>query len=80
VDRQLDADPNYTASAAPGRPYLPHDSSVENTFVLAGVELVARENVTFTPNVEAIVYDEPTGGGPAPSDDIIGRVTFMFRY
>jgi hypothetical protein len=80
VDRHLDADPNYAASSAPGRPYLPYDSSVKNTFVLAGVELVARDNITFTPNVEAVIYDDRADGSPAPADDVIGRVTFMFKY
>ena len=80
ADRHLDADPGYAAGAAPGRPYLPIEASVANTFLLAGVEFVARENVAFTPNVEAVVYDDPDGGGPAPVDDIVGRVTFMFKY
>ncbi|HEU4363952.1 MAG TPA: hypothetical protein VFT13_00655 [Candidatus Krumholzibacteria bacterium] len=80
VDRHLDADPNYSAASPPGRPYFPWDASVTSTFVLAGMELVARENVTFTPNVEATVYDAPDGGGPDPADDIVARVTFMFKY
>jgi hypothetical protein len=80
VDRHLDADPGYSPSSAPGRPYIPYNSSVSNTFVLAGVELRARDNITFTPNLEAVVYDDPDDGGPAPADDIVGRVTFMFKY
>jgi hypothetical protein len=80
ADRHLDGDPNYSPESAPGRPYLPYDSSVSNTFLLAGFEWVARDNVTFSPNVEAVVYDEPDGGGPAPVDDVVGRVTFMFKY
>jgi hypothetical protein len=80
VDRHLDADPSYAPSTAPGRPYLPYDSSVKNTFLLAGVELRARENVAFTPNVEVILYDEPDGGASAPEDDVVARLTFMFMY
>jgi hypothetical protein len=80
VDRRMDADPGYAPDTAPGRPYLPYDSSVSNTFLLAGVELRARDNVVFTPNVEVILYDEPDDGGPAPEDDVVARVTFMFTY
>lgn len=80
ADRYLDTDPNYAPASAPGRPYFPRDASVKSTFVLAGVELVARDNVTFTPNVEATIYDDADGGGPAPADDLVARVTFMFKY
>ena len=80
VDRRMDADPGYTAASAPGRPYLPYDASVSNTFILAGLEFLPRENVAFTPNVEMILYDEPDGGGAAPTDDVVARFTFMFKY
>jgi hypothetical protein len=75
VDRNLEP-----GASSPGRPYLPMDASVSSTFILAGVELVARDNITFTPNLEAVVYDEPDAGGAAPQDDIVGRVTFNFKY
>lgn len=75
VDRNMEP-----GASNPGRPYILMDSSVASTFVLAGVEFVARENITFTPNVEAVVYDEPDGGGAAPTDDIVARVTFNFKY
>lgn len=75
VDRSMEP-----GASNPGRPYIPMDASVASTFVLAGVEFVARENITFTPNVEAVVYDEPDGGGEAPADDIVGRLTFNFKY
>lgn len=75
VDRNLEA-----GASDPGAPYIPMDSSVSSTFLLAGVELVARDNITFTPNLEAVLYDEPDGGGAAPQDDIVGRVTFNFKY
>ncbi|HEX5131341.1 MAG TPA: hypothetical protein VFX92_02510 [Candidatus Krumholzibacteria bacterium] len=75
VDRIMDP-----GASKPGAPYFPMDSAVSSTFVLAGVEFEARENITFTPNVEFVAYDEPDGGGPAPDNDIVGRVTFMFKY
>jgi hypothetical protein len=80
VDRHMDEDTGYTPGSAPGRPYLPYDSSVKNTFLLAGVELKARDNVAFTPNVEMILYDAPEDGGPTPEDDVVARVTFEFKY
>jgi len=80
VDRHMDEDPGYKPGLAPGRPYLPYDASVASTFVLAGLEYQARENVYFSPNVEMVLYDSPKGGGPAPLDDVVGRLTFMFKY
>jgi hypothetical protein len=75
VDRAMDA-----GASKPGDPYFPMTSEVPSTFILAGVELVARDNITFTPNVEVALYDSPDGGGPAPDNDVVGRVTFMFKY
>lgn len=80
VDRHMDADPAYSPAAAPGRPYLPYDASVSNTFVLAGVEFQTASGVAFSPNVEMVLYDDPDGGGPAPDNDVIGRFTFVFSY
>ena len=75
VDRAMDE-----GASSPGAPYFPMSSAAPSTFVLAGVELLARENITFTPNVEVAMYDDPDGGGPAPDNDVVGRVTFMFKY
>jgi hypothetical protein len=75
VDRAMDA-----GASKPGAPYFPMTSAVPSTFILAGVELLARDNITFTPNVEVALYDSPDGGGAAPKDDIVGRVTFMYKY
>jgi len=80
VDRHLEPDPAYSRDTAPGRPYIPYNSSVANTFVLAGVEFQTEGGVAFSPNVELVLYDDPAGGGPAPDNDVIGRFTFMFSY
>ena len=75
VDRALEA-----GASKAGGAYLPMDSSVPSTFVLAGVEFMARDKISFTPNVEAVVYDKPDGGGEAPTNDIVARLTFHFEY
>jgi hypothetical protein len=75
VDRALDP-----GTSDPGAPYFTMDGSVKSTFILAGVEFQARENISFTPNVEMALYDDPDDGGEAPENDIVGRFTFMFSY
>lgn len=75
VDRAMDS-----GASSPGAPYFPMSSAVPSTFVLAGVELVARDNISFTPNVEVAMYDDPDNGGSKPDNDVVGRVTFMFKY
>ena len=75
VDRAMDP-----GASNPGAPYFPMSSQVASTFVLVGVELKARENIAFTPNVEMAFYDSPDDGAPKPENDILGRVTFMYKY
>ena len=75
VDRAMDP-----GASSPGKPYFTMTGSVASTFVLAGVEFRPREDVTFTPNVEMAFYDSPDGGGEKPKDDIVARLTFMFKY
>ncbi|MDH4036457.1 MAG: hypothetical protein OEX18_00880 [Candidatus Krumholzibacteria bacterium] len=75
VDRAMDP-----GASKPGAPYFPMTSEVPSTFILAGVELVARENITFTPNVEVALYDAPEDGSPTPKNDVVARVTFMYKY
>ncbi len=74
VDRTMDA------GTSGGKPYLPIDGGEPSTFILAGVEFLSASGISFTPNVEVVVYDAPDGGGPTPDTDVVPRVTFMYKF
>jgi hypothetical protein len=60
------------------------------TYVVGGLDWTLHEekndkgklvaDVHLMPNVEAVFYDEPVGGGEAPDTDVIPRITFHFRF
>ena len=70
--------------------YLPFDKTAANTFVVAGLDFSLWQekndkgkvvsDAHLIPNVEAIFYDAPDGGGPTPDDDIVPRLTFAMRF
>lgn len=85
VDRDDDPNPDGGKIA-----YLPFDETAPNTFVVAGLDWTLWEETNdkgkvtadahIIPNVEAIFYDEPDGGGPAPDDDVVPRLTFAMHF
>jgi len=76
VDRNFDPNPEGDRIA-----YIPFDPTAANTFVLAGIDYWARENIGLSPNVEVVVYAEPeTVGLPTPDTDVIPRLTFHFTF
>lgn len=85
VDRNDDANPDGNKIA-----YIPFDKSAANTFVVGGLDFVLwQENndkgkmvadAHLMPNVEAIFYESPDGGGPTPDNDVIPRLTFAMHF
>lgn len=75
VDRTMDPNPEASKIV-----YLPMDPSVATTFVLAGFEYRVTEGVTFSPNVEIVVYDAPEDNSPTPDTDVMPRFTFACKF
>jgi len=70
--------------------YIPFDPTAANTFVVGGLDFALWQeqndagklvsDVHLMPNVEAVFYDSPDGGGPTPDNDIIPRLTFAMHF
>jgi hypothetical protein len=70
--------------------YVPMVTNATYTYVVGGLDWTLHEekndkgklvaDVHLMPNVEAVFYDEPVGGGEAPDTDVIPRITFHFRF
>ena len=76
VDRNFDPNPGGDDIA-----YIPFAETAANTFVLAGFDFWPTENVGFSPNVEAVFYDDPDDTSlEKPDTDVIPRLTFHFTF
>ena len=74
VDRGFDPNPEGDKI-----PFLPFDTKSKFWFGLAGFEWVATKQVSITPNVEFVIYDERDDGSQA-DDDVVPRLTMDFRF
>jgi hypothetical protein len=85
VDRNEDPNPDGEKIN-----YLPFADTAANTFVVAGLDFALWQETNdkgkliadarLVPNVEAVFYDAPDGGGPTPDDDIVPRLTFVMHF
>jgi len=74
VDRGFDPNPEGNKI-----PYIPMDPASKFWFGLAGVEWAATKQVSLTPNVEFVVYDERANGTQA-DNDFVPRMTIDYRF
>lgn len=77
ADRMFDPNPaGFTIS------YIPFDPSAKSTLLLGGVDFGdVASGVHVIPNLEVVVYDEIEGSpGNTPDTDVIGRVTFYWKF
>jgi len=85
VDRNDDPNPDGANIT-----FVPFAADAPNTFVVGGIDWLLWQEKTedgqkssdvhLMPNVEAVFYSAPEGGGPAPGDDVIPRLTFWMRF
>lgn len=73
VDRLLAPSPNGNDID-----YLPFDPSAKATLLIGAAEFRFGRTVSLMPNVEAILYDDPSDA-PKPKDDILVRLTFYIH-
>ena len=72
-DRMFDPNPG-----GGGISYLPQDPRARSNVIIAGVDLKLEGNVHLIPNIEAVVYDAPSGSNP--DTDVMLRTTFFVRF
>jgi hypothetical protein len=85
VDRNDDGNPD-----GPKITFFDFAKDTPNTFVVGGLDFQIWQEVNdsgkltsdvhIMPNVEAVFYDAPNGGGPTPDNDVIPRLTFWMRF
>ncbi|GBD87251.1 hypothetical protein BMS3Abin03_01179 [bacterium BMS3Abin03] len=74
VDRILDPNPQGDKIS-----FVPFDPTVKSTFFILGADWHPVKDVSFIPNVEIVKYDE-NNEGVSPANDVIGRVTFFWKF
>jgi hypothetical protein len=75
VDRNTKANPGGS-----GISYIPFDPTAPSTFILAALDCKVRSNFSVMPNIEAVTYSKPDGGGPTPDSDVIARLTMAWKF
>ncbi len=59
--------------------YIPFDTSVKSTLVLAGIDFKVHKKFSIMPNLEVVIYDK-TAGGEKIKNDVIPRITFYYKF
>lgn len=73
-DRMFDPNPE-----GPRIAYLPFAAGAKSNLLIAGIDIRVHESIHIIPNIEYIFY-EAVGGGEAPGDDAIPRLTVFYRF
>lgn len=74
ADRNLEPNPDGERIS-----YLPMSNEASNTLYIAGLDIKPTKNLTLTPNIEYINYDEAESG-VTPDSDLFLRMTFFFKF
>ncbi len=74
VDRMFDPNPEGDKI-----PYIPFDPTAKSTFLVGGIDWQPVKDISFIPNIEFVKYEQNIDG-ITPESDLIGRVTFYWKF
>ena len=74
VDKMFDPNPEGDKI-----PFIPFDPTAESTFLVAGIDWQPVKDISFIPNIEFVKYEQ-NSEGVTPGSDLIGRITFFWKF